>query len=63
MEMELVFNLILYNITLSQQGQHRLMEMQVSFPRRTMTTLGSNDTLVDTSFRLISDFFHVNQGV
>ena len=23
----------------------------------------SNDTLVDTSFQLISDFFHVNQGV
>ena len=22
----------------------------------------SNDTLVDTSFQLISDFFHVNQG-
>ena len=26
-------------------------------------TLGSNDTLVDTSFQLISDFFHANQGV
>ena len=23
----------------------------------------SNDTLVDNSFQLISDFFHVNQGV
>ena len=23
----------------------------------------TNDTLVDTSFQLISDFFHVNQGV
>ena len=23
----------------------------------------SNDTLVDTPFQLISDFFHVNQGV
>ena len=23
----------------------------------------SNDTLVDTSFQLISGFFHVNQGV
>ena len=23
----------------------------------------SNETLVDTSFQLISDFFHVNQGV
>ena len=26
-------------------------------------TVGSNDTLVDTPFQLISDFFHVNQGV
>ena len=26
-------------------------------------TMGSNDTLVDTPFQLISDFFHVNQGV
>ena len=26
-------------------------------------TLRSNDTLVDTSFQLISGFFHVNQGV
>ena len=23
----------------------------------------SNDTLIDTPFQLISDFFHVNQGV
>ena len=29
-----------------------------------MTTMHSSDTLVvDTSFQLISDFFHVNQGV
>ena len=28
-----------------------------------MMTLGSNDTLVDTPFQLISDFFHVNQVV
>ena len=28
-----------------------------------MMTMRSNDTLVDTSFQLISDFFHVNQGV
>ena len=28
-----------------------------------MTTVGSNDTLVDTPFQLISGFFHVNQGV
>ena len=28
-----------------------------------MTTVHSNDTLVDTSFQLISDFFHVNQLV
>ena len=28
-----------------------------------MTTMRSNDTLVDTSFQLISGFFHVNQGV
>ena len=27
------------------------------------TTVRSNDTLVDTSFQLISGFFHVNQGV
>ena len=27
------------------------------------TTVRSNDTLVDTPFQLISDFFHVNQGV
>ena len=26
-------------------------------------TVGSNDTLVDTPFQLISGFFHVNQGV
>ena len=26
-------------------------------------TVRSNDTLVDTPFQLISDFFHVNQGV
>ena len=26
-------------------------------------TMRSNDTLVDTSFQLISGFFHVNQGV
>ena len=32
--------------------------------RPTMTTtVRSNDTLVDTPFQLISDFFHVNQGV
>ena len=30
--------------------------------RRT-TTVRSNDTLVDTPFQLISDFFNVNQGV
>ena len=29
----------------------------------TMTTVGSNNTLVDTPFQLISDFFYVNQGV
>ena len=28
-----------------------------------MTTVHSNDTLVDTPFQLISGFFHVNQGV
>ena len=28
-----------------------------------MTTMHSSDTLVDTPFQLISDFFHVNQGV
>ena len=28
-----------------------------------MTTVRSNDTLVDTSFQVISGFFHVNQGV
>ena len=28
-----------------------------------MTTVCSNDTLVNTSFQLISGFFHVNQGV
>ena len=28
-----------------------------------MMTVHSNDTLVDTPFQLISDFFHVNQGV
>ena len=28
-----------------------------------MTTMRSNDTLVDTPFQLISGFFHVNQGV
>ena len=28
-----------------------------------MTTLHSNDTLVDTPFQLISGFFHVSQGV
>ena len=28
-----------------------------------MTTVRSNDTLVDTPFQLISGFFHVNQGV
>ena len=28
-----------------------------------MTTVGSNDTLVDTPFQLISGFFHVNQGI
>ena len=28
-----------------------------------MTTMHSNDTLVDTPFQLISGFFHVNQGV
>ena len=28
-----------------------------------MTTMSSNDTLVDTPFQLISGFFHVNQGV
>ena len=27
------------------------------------TTLRSNDTLGNTPFQLISDFFHVNQGV
>ena len=26
-----------------------------------MTTVSSNDTLVDTPFQLISDFFHVNK--
>ena len=31
--------------------------------RPTTTTVHSNDTLVDTPFQLISDFFHVNQGV
>ena len=31
--------------------------------RPTMTTVRSNDTLVDTPFQLISGFFHVNQGV
>ena len=31
--------------------------------RRPTTTVRSNDTLVDTPFQLISDFFHVNQGV
>ena len=31
--------------------------------RRRMTTMLSNDTLVDTPFQLISGFFHVNQGV
>ena len=31
--------------------------------RRRPTTMSSNDTLVDTPFQLISDFFHVNQGV
>ena len=30
--------------------------------RRT-TTMRSNDTLINTSFQLISGFFHVNQGV
>ena len=38
----------LYNITLS---------------RRRPTTVRSNDTLGNTPFQLISDFFHVNQGV
>ena len=38
----------LHNNTLSQQPT---------------TTMLSNDTLVDTSFQLISGFFHVNQGV
>ena len=28
-----------------------------------MTTMRSNDTLVDTPFQLISDLFHVDQGV
>ena len=28
-----------------------------------LTTMHSNDTLVDTLFQLISYFFHVNQGV
>ena len=28
-----------------------------------MTTVCNNDTLVDTSFQLISGFFHVSQGV
>ena len=32
-------------------------------PDERPTTLRSNDTLVDTPFQLISDFFHVNQGV
>ena len=31
--------------------------------RRPTTTVRSNDTLGNTSFQLISDFFHVNQGV
>ena len=34
----------------------------ITLSRRT-TTVRSNDTLVDTSFKLISDFFNVNQGV
>ena len=37
----------LHNNTLSQQT----------------TTMHSNDTLVDTPFQLISEFFHVNQGI
>ena len=28
-----------------------------------MMIMGSNDTLVDTPFKLISGFFHVNRGV
>ena len=32
-------------------------------PDERPTTVRSNDTLVDTPFQLISDFFHVNQGV
>ena len=28
-----------------------------------MTTVRSNNTLANTPFQLISDFFHVNQGV
>ena len=28
-----------------------------------LTTMRSNDTLVDTPFQLISGFFHVNQGI
>ena len=40
---------LVINITLSQQRQP--------------TTVHSNDTLVDTSFQLISGYFHVNQGV
>ena len=35
----------------------------ITLSLRWPTTVHSNDTLVDTSFQLISDFFHANQGV
>ena len=34
----------------------------VSYKSIPKTANNTNDTLVDTSFQLISDFFHVNQG-
>ena len=37
--------------------------IQVSSLYNIPTTMHSNDTLVDPSFQLISDFFHINQGV
>ena len=40
---------------------HLVLYNTLSPRQRLTTTVRSNDTLVDTSFQLISDFFHVNK--
>ena len=53
-----------YWLMAEERSEQSHTQLRFSYtPQGRPTTMCSNDTLVDTSFQLISDFFHANQSV